>query len=418
MTLLLSNLATSELAAGIAADATSITVQPGDGAKFPVPNAAGEWFPLLLVAGTGMIEIVRCTARFGDTLTIQRAQEGTSAKAFAAGDRVDLRLTAAAAASKLDKSGGVMSGPLEIDSSSFISIRSTEDSRFSWSVDVSDIRIGFYWNAEEGIGSQGYKFRVAADGTVWTAQLGDLASHIANGLAGKVGTAGDWTMSGTLRLPVLEIDAAFQLREEGGTPVINFDAADYISYDRVNNWHQFIIAGTERLRIGNGIDLLGGPLTGASMNANQLTGTVADARLPETQSRKRLEMSGSGIGAAQAFQVAALEIFAGAGWEAFIGFHRGGIAAATLGLGGDNNMRIGFNNNTSAIIWHEQNFNPAAKADTGTVGRGANLIESAALRLDQNGTVDLADPYFMVGARCAIISGVSHLVLRALTGVK
>lgn len=103
MTLLLTNLATSSLAAGIAADATSITVSAGDGAKFPVPNAEGEWFPLLLVGGDGLVEIVRCTARFGDALTIARAQEGTAAKAFVAGDRVDLRITAAGYGTFADK---------------------------------------------------------------------------------------------------------------------------------------------------------------------------------------------------------------------------------------------------------------------------------------------------------------------------
>src|SRR5690606_32111243 len=39
-------------------------------------------------------EIMRCTARNGDTLTVVRAQEGTSAITFSAGDVVELRLTA------------------------------------------------------------------------------------------------------------------------------------------------------------------------------------------------------------------------------------------------------------------------------------------------------------------------------------
>lgn len=104
MTLLLTNLATSTLAAGISAGALTLTVATGEGAKFPRPIGAGEWFPLVLVSGTGQFEIVRCTARFGDTLTIQRAQEGTTARSFLAGDRVDLRLTAGALATKFDKS--------------------------------------------------------------------------------------------------------------------------------------------------------------------------------------------------------------------------------------------------------------------------------------------------------------------------
>jgi hypothetical protein len=40
------------------------------------------------------LELVKCTARSGDTLTIVRAQESTSAAGFTAGAAVELRLTA------------------------------------------------------------------------------------------------------------------------------------------------------------------------------------------------------------------------------------------------------------------------------------------------------------------------------------
>jgi hypothetical protein len=98
MSVKLSNNGSSTLASAITAAATTITVQAGDGTRFPA-LAAGEWFPLTLVklvSGVPVYEIVRVTARSGDSLTATRAQEGTVATTFSAGDRVELRATAAA----------------------------------------------------------------------------------------------------------------------------------------------------------------------------------------------------------------------------------------------------------------------------------------------------------------------------------
>lgn len=99
MTQLFTNNAASKLAANITAAATTITLEAGDGAKFPAP-AAGDDFLLTLYQRNGAAEvnheIVLCTARAGDVLTVTRAQEGTTARAFAAGDFTELRLTAGA----------------------------------------------------------------------------------------------------------------------------------------------------------------------------------------------------------------------------------------------------------------------------------------------------------------------------------
>jgi hypothetical protein len=61
---------------------------------FPNPGV-DKWFPLVLVAATGEREITRCTGRSGDVLTIVRAQEGTAARPFSPGARVNLRVTKA-----------------------------------------------------------------------------------------------------------------------------------------------------------------------------------------------------------------------------------------------------------------------------------------------------------------------------------
>lgn len=84
------NNAKSTLAAGITNVATSLSVQTGDGAKFP----AAPFHATLYASDPATGEIVKVTAKTTDTFTITRAQEGTTAQAFNAGDKVELLVTA------------------------------------------------------------------------------------------------------------------------------------------------------------------------------------------------------------------------------------------------------------------------------------------------------------------------------------
>ena len=94
MAILLANNANGNLSGAITAAATTITLQTGQGAMFPIPNTvAGDFFPVTLVRPTGELEICYCTKREGDVLTVTRAREGTTGKTFNAGERVSLRLT-------------------------------------------------------------------------------------------------------------------------------------------------------------------------------------------------------------------------------------------------------------------------------------------------------------------------------------
>jgi hypothetical protein len=88
------NNAFATLAAGISNSATSITVASGQGARFPVLGA-GDYFYATLINTSNQLEIVKCTARSADVLTVVRAQEGTTARAYDVGDRIEIRITAA-----------------------------------------------------------------------------------------------------------------------------------------------------------------------------------------------------------------------------------------------------------------------------------------------------------------------------------
>jgi hypothetical protein len=95
MAQLFANNAVSLLAAGITNVATSLTVTTGDGALYPSPTG-GDYFMLTLTqAGSETSwEVVKVTARTGDVLTVVRAQEGTTAAAWALGCKAELRVTA------------------------------------------------------------------------------------------------------------------------------------------------------------------------------------------------------------------------------------------------------------------------------------------------------------------------------------
>lgn len=93
------NNAVSILAAALAAGDTTLFVQAGHGARFPTVTG-GDYAFVTLEDASGNIEIVKVTAHAAAavSMTIQRAQQGTAARAWAIGDLVELRPTASEAA--------------------------------------------------------------------------------------------------------------------------------------------------------------------------------------------------------------------------------------------------------------------------------------------------------------------------------
>lgn len=87
----ISNFSRSTLALGCTA--TDVTLNVADASVFPSITGE-EYFFLVLENATLQREIVKCTAKAANALTVVRAQESTSALAWNQGDRVALRLTA------------------------------------------------------------------------------------------------------------------------------------------------------------------------------------------------------------------------------------------------------------------------------------------------------------------------------------
>ena len=113
------NNAASTVGANINNSTTTITVAAGEGSKFPSPSG-GDFFYATLQEGASL-EIVKVTSRSTDTLTVVRAQQGTTGTSFTTAAKIENRLTKAAleflrdlATSALLMDGSVLAAKLQI----------------------------------------------------------------------------------------------------------------------------------------------------------------------------------------------------------------------------------------------------------------------------------------------------------------
>jgi len=94
MTVKFTNNASTTVGTGINASATSLTV--ASASSFPSLSGADDYCYLTIQGATSTTrEVVKATALSGNTFTIVRAQDNTSAGTWSAGDIVELRMTAA-----------------------------------------------------------------------------------------------------------------------------------------------------------------------------------------------------------------------------------------------------------------------------------------------------------------------------------
>lgn len=88
----------AELARDVAVGDTIIYLSSGDGALFPTITETNYFYATLFHISqnvAGLTEIVKCTARSGDVLTVIRGQQGTSADSYNHGEHIEIRVTAA-----------------------------------------------------------------------------------------------------------------------------------------------------------------------------------------------------------------------------------------------------------------------------------------------------------------------------------
>lgn len=94
MPILFKNNASATIANSLTTTTTTLVLSAGLGNSFPSPSGSNYFYGTLFDS-VGNYEIVKCTARTTDTLTIVRAQDGTNPLEFIAGDGFALRPIAA-----------------------------------------------------------------------------------------------------------------------------------------------------------------------------------------------------------------------------------------------------------------------------------------------------------------------------------
>lgn len=173
MGLKVTNNAFGTLNASINSSATTIVLVAGQGARFPTLSA-GDYFYATLIDTSNNLEIVKVTARSTDTLTVVRAQDSTTARAYATNDRFELRPTAAlfnekandadVIATYLPKAGGTMTGNLTLadgTNAMYVEVRNGTNwtGRYKASA-VGKSALQFYdganWNDGLALDSSGY----------------------------------------------------------------------------------------------------------------------------------------------------------------------------------------------------------------------------------------------------------------------
>lgn len=128
MVQIFANAASSVLAAAINDTSLTVVVAPGTGPRFPAPGV-GDYFLATLEKATGETEIVKVTGRVDDTMTIERAQEGTLAQSFDTNDRFELRATAGTLDRMLQNDGDTLVGDLDADGQAILNpaIKNADD---------------------------------------------------------------------------------------------------------------------------------------------------------------------------------------------------------------------------------------------------------------------------------------------------
>jgi len=206
------NNAFGTISAGISSTDTTITLDSGQGARFPTLGA-GDYFYGTLVDTSNTTEIVKVTARSTDSMTVVRGQDNTTASAFAIGDRFELRPTAA-----LFEALGT-DGITSSATGTAMTIDSSNDIDFSGEVTLNG----------DAIVPQGNYISLRATGG--NINLGTGYDH--SGSSGYNGYAAFWDADGT------EKDCLFAIHPtaiawgpvEGGTAVVR----NLITFDKTNN---------------------------------------------------------------------------------------------------------------------------------------------------------------------------------------
>jgi hypothetical protein len=176
--ILYANNAAGTLSAGITNVSTTLTLNAGQGALFPAPvNPQVFYVTLTDVATQTLIEIVKVTAVAGDVFSITRAQDGTSALSWNAGDIVSQRTI------RLELQGFENAAEGDFASQN-VSVKPSQTLGI----------VGTTTNNNANAGSVGEYLTITASGA--------LVNNVTGNVTALTLTAGDWDVSGAVAFNV------------------------------------------------------------------------------------------------------------------------------------------------------------------------------------------------------------------------
>ncbi len=217
MSFTFSNNGASTLAAGIDNVVTSLTVQSGQGARFPSPTG-GDSFRCTLADASNNIEIVDVTARTGDVFTIVRGQEGTTPRSWLVSDSVTLRITAGVLDNFAQNEEAVLKAEAAVKSVGDLTFNDGVQLNFGTGVDVEM----YYASGQLNMDLNGDEIFAIRDGN-----NGNANRFTFNAGTGELIMTGVLDVSGLFKMDGGYSEDADSIGVGPGTLNINADVASY-----------------------------------------------------------------------------------------------------------------------------------------------------------------------------------------------
>jgi hypothetical protein len=260
--LIFTNNASSLLNTTISNSDTTIELATGFGARFPQPSVGVTSFYATLEDDQGNFEVVECTDRSGDLLTVVRGQDNTSAQGFTQNvTRVELRLTAGVVEQFLQVSGDIMAGNLDMNANE---LQNAVLTGAATSIQAGEI-VGVPVRGDTGVASNEL---VVPSGGGRATVGGAAILAVGDDIVAELDTAGVIILDSAtvgVRIP----DSGY-LRVEGTTQ------SEYISLTHDDTDANFIFGNTADLNI---LSLSGDVVLGAGIDLNLSENQILQAEL-------------------------------------------------------------------------------------------------------------------------------------------
>lgn len=308
------NNAKGKLNAGILAAATSLTLQAGQGAKFPDLDAGGFFMCRIVKTATGAIEVIKVTGHSGtsDTFsTIVRAQEDTASIDFDANDKLELTVTKGTLERLNRPDVEEITGDVTLDSGDFFTQKFVSASSVIQLPPAGDVDIGDIVAIKSMTTGE---VRLVADGTETIDDSTDdyrLPSYCSVRVMAI--SSGGWAL---LDRPGVDVGDVVWWPVDSATPKLGYEFADEQAISRSTFAGLFAVYGTTH-GAGNGtttfnkVDMRGRtPIGRDNMGGNAANRLQTSTTITTTNASAAATVA-SGTGIARGMQIISANVPAG-----------------------------------------------------------------------------------------------------------